>query len=214
MKKNLQKFIFLSSLAAATSLSVTSCKPAEVVHHIDFSFNVTTLRNGYVYLGEAEQINIIESRDKSDKTDRTYSYFLIEEEDSQYLTVDGGLITPTKLTPKKGDVIEGQTLTEDYEVGIQIRENASYLSRYLYLKVNEKFPEADGGYNFSSDLEAKTEILGKLEEFAMSNFLTGISLFENGGYVRYSSRVHLPTQNYITGYGFGLLSEGNLNESS
>ena len=216
MKKNFQKFVFLSSLAAATTLSVTSCKPAEVVYHIDFSFNVTTTKNGYVYKDENEQINIIESRDKSDKKERTYSYFLIDPEDEQYLTVDaGGLIRPVKLTPKKGELgPDEQPLTEDYEVGIQVRENTSYLSRYLYLKVKEKFPEADGGYNFSSDLEAKTDILGELEEFAMSNFLTGISLFENGGYVRYSSRVHLPTQNYITGYGFGLLSEGHLHESS
>ena len=222
MKKNLRKFVFLTSLATATSFTVVACKSAEVVYHIDFSFNVSTTKNGYVYYeldGEGnpktEKIKITESRDKSDKTDRTYSYFLIEPEDDQYLTVDAtGLITPVALTPKKGDVVDGVTLTEDYEVGIQVRENASYLSRYLYLKVKEKFPEANGGYNFSSDLEEKTTILGKLEEFAMSNFLTGISLFENGGYVRYSSRVHLPTQNYITGYGFGLLSEGHLNEST
>ena len=211
MKKNLQKFVFLSSLAAATCLSVTSCKPAEVVYHIDYSFNVSTSKNGYVYKDVSEQIKIVESKDKSDKKERTFSYFLIEEEDSQYLTVDSnGNINPTKLTPVKGDIVEGQKLEDDYEVGIQVRENTSYLSRYLYLKVKDKFPEADGGYNFSSDLDAKTEILGKLEEFAMSNFLTGISLFENGGYVRYSPRVKLPTQDYITGYGFGLLSEGKL----
>lgn len=217
MKKNLKKFIFLTSLAAATSFSVVACKPAEVVIHIDFSFTVATTVKNSVYLkeeGSGEQIRIIESKDKGDKTVRDYRYYLMEESDEQYLTVDpNGFITPIKLTPKKGDIVDGVELTEDYEVDIEVYETESELSRYLHLKVLEKFPEADGGYNFSSDLEAKTEILGKLEEYAMSNFLTGISLFENGGFVRYSERVHLPTQEYITGYGFGLLSEGWLDDS-
>ena len=214
-KSNLRRFAFLSSLVLASSFSVTACKSAEVVYHIDFSFNVSTTRKGSVYLGIAEQIRIIESRDKTDKKERNYSYYLVEPTDSQYLTVDAnGNIDPIALTPKKGDIVGGEKLEEDYEVGIEVYEENSELSRYLYLKVGEKYPEADGGYNFSSDLTAKTKILGKLEEYAMSNYLTGISLFENGGYVRYSPRVHLPTQNYITGYGFGLLSEGNLNESS
>ena len=44
----------------------------------------------------------------------------------------------------------------------------------------------------------------------MDNHLTGITLFENGGLVKYSSRVTVPARNYITGYGFGLLSEGSV----
>ena len=225
MKKSLKKFVFLSSLAAATTLTVTACNPAEVVIHIDFSFNVTTKRKNAVYLNQAEVIKIIESKDKSDKTKRNYSYYVVDQEDEQYLTVDqNGTITPKKLTPKKGDkyiVInpstgteEEKTYEEDYEVDVEVYELESDLTRYLHLKVIEKFPEADGGYNFSSNVSEKTKILGKLEEYAMSNFLTGISLFENGGYVRYSPRVNLPTQEYISGYGFGLLSEGDLHKSS
>ena len=216
MRKGFNKFIFLSSLAAATSFSVTACKSAEVVIHIDFSFNVSTKVKGLVYKDKNETIKIIESKDKGDKKTRDYNFYLVEPTDSQYLTVDStGEISPIKLTPKKGEIPEGATepLDEDYEVGIEIYESKSELSRYLYLKVGEKFPEADGGYNFASDSEARTEILGKLEEYAMSNFLTGISLFENGGYVRYSKRVNLPTKNYITGYGFGLLSEGWLDNT-
>ena len=47
----------------------------------------------------------------------------------------------------------------------------------------------------------------------MESHLTGITLFENGGLVKYSSRVEIPTKNqqYIEGYGFGILSDGKLN---
>ena len=72
-------------------------------------------------------------------------------------------------------------------------------------------PLANGVYDFTGLTQAqKTEILGLLEAYAVRKGLTGISLYENGGYVMYSDRVVLGTENYIPGYGFGLLSEGHL----
>ena len=56
----------------------------------------------------------------------------------------------------------------------------------------------------------RTEILGILERYAVTTGITGISLFENGGYVMYNPRITLGTENYIVGYGFGLLPEGNI----
>ena len=56
----------------------------------------------------------------------------------------------------------------------------------------------------------KTEILGILEAYAVRNGITGISLFEDGGYVMYNPRVKLGTEKYIVGYGFGILAEGDL----
>ncbi|MFA6813400.1 MAG: ABC transporter substrate-binding protein, partial [Bacteroidaceae bacterium] len=53
-------------------------------------------------------------------------------------------------------------------------------------------------------------ILGNLEEYAYKNHLTGLPLYENGGYVMYNTRVVKGTNNYILGYGFGILSEGSL----
>ena len=44
----------------------------------------------------------------------------------------------------------------------------------------------------------------------MENYLTGIALFEQGSYVRYSNRVHIPASKYVTGYGWGILTEGYL----
>ncbi|MDY6392483.1 MAG: ABC transporter substrate-binding protein [Bacilli bacterium] len=62
-------------------------------------------------------------------------------------------------------------------------------------------------------VETKTEILGTLEKYAIDNYVTGLPLFENGGYVMYDNRVVKGTENYITGYGFGIIREGNLNGS-
>ena len=218
MRKGFKSFVFLTSLATAASFTITACKPSSPAITVEFSFNVATTVKGAVYLGQDEQIQVIETKDKNDKTVREYQFYLLDDTDEKYLTVSSnGNIHPVSLTPKKGDIKEEgeDPLEEDYEVGIGVYETQSEIFKALYLKVTEKYKEANGGYNFSSATwQEKSKILGKLEEYAMSNFLTGISLFENGGYVRYSPRVHLPTQNYITGFGFGLLSEGHLKEST
>ena len=58
----------------------------------------------------------------------------------------------------------------------------------------------------------KTKILGALEKYAVDNAVTGMPLFENGGYVMYNPRIVKGTENYITGYGFGIIREGRLTE--
>ena len=101
---------------------------------------------------------------------------------------------------------------------LTVKESTNAAPQQLIrITVSDAAP-ANGGYNFASlagqeAITKRTEILGSLEKYAMDNHLTGITLFENGGYVKYSERVNLPTTNYITGYGFGLLSEGTLSEN-
>ena len=60
--------------------------------------------------------------------------------------------------------------------------------------------------------DEKAEILGKLESYAMNNNLTGITLYEDGGYAMYNTRIQKGTENYIPNYGFGILTEGNITE--
>ena len=75
----------------------------------------------------------------------------------------------------------------------------------------EVIPYAQGIQSFIGLSNAeKTEILGLLEAYAVRNGITGISLFEDGGYVMYNERVKLGTEKYIVGYGFGILAEGDL----
>ena len=75
----------------------------------------------------------------------------------------------------------------------------------------EAIPVADGLYTYKKLSNAeRTDILGILERFAVTTGITGVSLFENGGYNMYHPRVTLGTENYIVGYGFGTLAEGNI----
>ena len=75
----------------------------------------------------------------------------------------------------------------------------------------DAIPQANGIQSFLSLSNAeRTEILGLLEGYAVRNGITGISLYENGGYVMYNERIQLGTENYITGYGFGILTEGDI----
>lgn len=72
-------------------------------------------------------------------------------------------------------------------------------------------PNADGVYNFSGLSSAeKTEILGQFEGYGIRNGMLGLTLFENGGYSLINPRVTLGSENYIVGYGFGILAEGSI----
>ena len=65
----------------------------------------------------------------------------------------------------------------------------------------------------SASYDERTVILGILEKWAVENFLTGLTIYGNGGYVMYNERVNPGTgdwSNYIPGYGFGVLAEGDL----
>ncbi|MBR2441832.1 MAG: hypothetical protein IKB20_02040 [Clostridia bacterium] len=76
-------------------------------------------------------------------------------------------------------------------------------------KMQNAVPAADGTFNFSGLSAAeKTKILGQLEAYGIRNGMLGMTLFENGGYVLVNERIQLATENYISGYGFGILPEG------
>ncbi len=70
---------------------------------------------------------------------------------------------------------------------------------------------ASGVYSFvASSYDVRTEILGVLEKYAVDNFLTGISFMDDGGYSLYRPEVQRGVTNYITGYGWGTLSDGDI----
>ncbi len=71
--------------------------------------------------------------------------------------------------------------------------------------------KANGAYTYVyEDCDERANILGKLEKYAVENNLTGLTLYQNGGYVMYDPAVKKGTNNYIVGYGFGILGEGEI----
>lgn len=83
-----------------------------------------------------------------------------------------------------------------------------------YVNVDNGDVDVKAGATYTSfkgvSSEEKTKALGLLEKYAIENNLTGISLFENGGYQMFNENVQLGSDTYITGYGFGTLREGNI----
>ena len=162
---------------------------------VEYGFTIS-LSNGSKTLNKGEEAHIIIDEvgvDPAIKREFTYV-----SSDAEVASVNNG----TVLAKKAGTA------------RITVTESVSQISQILSLSITDADP-ASGGYNFASlageeAVNKRTEILGQLEKYAMDNHLTGITLFENGGYVKYSERVTLPTTNYITGYGFGLLSEGSV----
>ncbi len=69
-------------------------------------------------------------------------------------------------------------------------------------------------YSYSNaSYEERTKILGVLEKYAVNNNLTGLTLYGDGSYVGYSTRIQSPNNwTYIPGYGFGIVSEGSITE--
>ena len=102
-----------------------------------------------------------------------------------------------------------------YNAGLEAIENSDSVAeiRSAYDgavdNILAAIPLADGLYTYKKESNAeRTKILGILERYAISTGITGISLFEDGGYSMYNPRITLGTENYIVGYGFGILAEG------
>ena len=85
------------------------------------------------------------------------------------------------------------------------------LTKSIRVSIYSALAEGAISYNAAS-YATKGEILGKLEAYAMDNNLTGVPLFENGGYVMYQPTVHKASETYIPGYGFGILAEGDITQ--
>ena len=180
-----------SNKPASSSQAQSSSQTAQ------FSFNVALASGSKsINKGNKDAIEIVESNNNG--TTRNYSF---TSSDTSVATVDStGIVTAVA----KGSV------------RFTVRESTSRLQRFLDVTITDAVL-ASGGYNYASlageeAINTRTEILGQLEKYAIDNHLTGITLFENGGFVKYHERVTLPTTNYITGYGFGLLSEGSIDK--
>lgn len=187
---------FILGIAAVGLLSlgaVTGCKKKTNSSEVDFSFSIG-LESGYKRLRVGASSRIVVTAD-GNTSGRNYAY---RSSDESVLKIENGVATGLK----------------DGKATINAVESTSGKSASVNIVVSSA-TEANGGYNYAAatgaeSIKTRTEILATLEKYAMDNHLTGITLFENGGYVKYHPRVKLPTNEYITGFGFGLLSDGEL----
>lgn len=207
------KYVFLSTMAVALSFSVSACGNnaggGEVAPVFSYDFMFESGKDKRIFVGEDPENLLILETNAPETTEYTATYN--NSGDKDYFTFvknpDGKsfTITPIKATPVSSAGVP-QT------VGIRIKEKSvAGKGKLKSFYIEERHDKANTGYNFSADTEMKAEALGKLEAYAMKNFLTGITLFENGGYQRFSSRVEERAPTYVSGYGFGVLTEGKLN---
>ncbi len=103
-----------------------------------------------------------------------------------------------------------------FDVTANEKTSEAYKTVYANAEAGEPITMATSGEwvtYVAASYEERTVILGILEKYAVDNFLTGLTIYGNGGYVMYQERVNPGTgdwTNYIPGYGFGVLSEGDL----
>lgn len=69
---------------------------------------------------------------------------------------------------------------------------------------------ANGVKNFAvASADDRKELLRVLESYTLDNYLGGIPYRDNSGYVLYNSRLVIPSDTYVPGYGYGVL-EGSV----
>lgn len=107
------------------------------------------------------------------------------------------------------------TIVDNYEVGIQSIANGTSVAEIMVSYNNAKqslmnpIPLANGVFNFTQLSKAdRTVLTGIVERYLVTTGLSGITLYESGAYVMYNERITLGSENYIPGYGFGVLAEG------
>jgi len=142
------------------------------------------------------------------------------QEESIEFTVANGVATAT-LPADKAEIYKAFTYVYGFDVYFEVTANGetSYdnlVSVYPADPAGEPIKMATSGSwvtYVSASYAERTTILGILEKWAVENNLTGLVLYGDGGYVMYNERVNPGTgdwNNYIPGYGFGVLAEGDL----
>ncbi len=185
---------------------------------------VCTVADGVITaVGEGTAIVTVTVKGSSEKAEVAVTCILSWKENDYVEESDYKAYVKNDLDILYSNVIKGITedqleaLDAELEAGKALIDNAMSITAvqaaYNTACENIKglFPLADGIISYMGlSNEEKTDILGILEGYAVTNGFTGISIFENGGYVMYNPRITLGTETYIVGYGFGTLAEGSI----
>lgn len=190
------------------------CGGVDVEVKFDFTAKLASGKNE-IEIGETDEIQLITNLSENAVIRDAVTGEVCEQPIFEY-----SLNAPSfaELSNANGvEYVTGVATTDNLIITVTETQSKKVFKIKNLKVVNTSVP-ANGGFNYASAsgpqaIAKRTEILGALEKYAMDTHLTGITLFENGGYVKYHERVVLPTKTYITGYGFGILSEGEIDES-
>ncbi len=197
MKKNSKRLLALL-LASVMTLSLAACGGDETPGTNDGSSVVSTDNTGNTETIVPWDGAYIDGED--------YKAYIAYDLDLVYADIEAQL-TDDQKTAVSALVESGKA---DITAAVSIADaRAAYDNAYAAILA--AIPCADGIKSFAGENnDERTNMLGILETYAIKVGTTGISLFENGGFVMYNPRVTLGTENYIVGYGFGTLAEGNI----
>lgn len=195
--KNLRKVLVLMLVLAMVVSTACTKKPASTP-------------------STSDQTSVSDSASVSVEVEEKYDWdgkYISEEDFKAYICHDVDLLVESmvaQLTADQKTAVEaaaasGKTAIEKAHSVADTR--AAYEAAFK--AISECVPVFEGIASYQKESNAeRTNVLGILEAYAVTNGITGISLFEDGGYVMYNPRITLGTENYIVGYGFGTLAEG------
>jgi len=192
----------LSLLALVAMFGMTGCKKGESSASIPVNSsgsNSPVHQSGFTYRGANVDDNAKETLYTGDKTAQI-SY--TGNGAATYATSDATVLSVTATTGllnplKAGSATITATVGGKTALTLSFTVLESTVATGLQSYATSSFSE-------------KAEILGHLEKYAVDNYLTGITLFSNGGYVLYNDR-YVPTpSSYVLGYGWGTKREGKL----
>ena len=150
---------------------------------------------------------IIEEWDGAYISEEGYKEFIISELESMYDTIQKELNNELKEEVKKV-----------FEKAYSDITNAKYLNdiKNIQNKVSEDIkdiiPKANGiYYNKYIDSDSLLDIYGLLENYSINNGIYGLPIMDNADYYLVSDRITLGVDDYIQGFGFGVLPHGKIN---
>ncbi len=127
---------------------------------------------------------------------------------SEVKVSDDGVLTFPKVEEATVYTVQLFGLESDADNAKAVRKSLSVTV------VPEGSVAKDGYFDYSSaDGEARTSITGVGESFLYANGVAPVVTTKQGGYQLYSSRLHSPlldTENYVPGYGYGVLTYGTI----
>lgn len=193
MKLEKKKKITLSTLSvtAICAMMLTGCRPDDVVSHDASSIDVN-IQGGETSFEVQEGGQAVVTNENGEE----YDDVSFSVRNSSVIQIDAKTGEFIALQPGVTDIIAIGTTDNKLVDSIEVTVNGE---------------GANGAYDYSTvSWEEKANILGVLERYAQDTYLTGIPFCGDGQYVMYNERVNFPTENYIEGFGYGVIEYGSL----